>query len=80
MFPRGLSGPKVRAGHLARLEAVASAGGGARRPRADAPAKGAGLRGAVLQGAGPSEENAGETGLKVSPQTTRINVSLFHVD
>lgn len=57
MFSRGLSGPQVRAGHLPGLEAVPSAGGGARCPGPRTPLKGAGLRGAVLQGAGPGSAN-----------------------
>lgn len=54
MLPCGLSGSTVRAGHVARLETVASAGGGALRPRPYMPVKGAGLCGAVLHGAGPT--------------------------
>lgn len=45
----GLAGPMVDAGHLTGLEAVAAAGGGALRPRADTPLQGAHLRGAVPQ-------------------------------
>lgn len=54
VLPRCLSGPKVSAGHLPRLETVATAGGGARRPRSDAPLKKTCICGTVLQRAGPS--------------------------
>lgn len=53
MLPCGLSGSTVRAGHVAWLETVASAGGGALRPRPYMPVQGAGLCGAVLHRAGP---------------------------
>lgn len=56
MFPRGLPSVEVCAAHLPGLEAVAAAGGGARRPRANTPVERAGLRGAVLQGAGPTNQ------------------------
>lgn len=54
MFPCGLPSVEVCAAHLPGLEAVAAAGSGARRPRANTPTERARLCGAVLQGAGPS--------------------------
>lgn len=56
MLPRGLPRVQVCTAHLPRLEAVAAAGGGAWRPRANTPVEGAGLRGAVLQGGGPADQ------------------------
>lgn len=54
VLPRRPAAPNVSAGHLPRPEAVAAAGGGARRPRPEAPLQGAGLGGTVLQDAGSS--------------------------
>lgn len=53
MLPRGLPSVEVCTAHLPGLEAVAAAGGGARRPRANPPTQRTSLCGAVLQGAGP---------------------------
>lgn len=62
MLACGLSSPTVRTGHLAWLETVPPAGGRALRPRADAPMEGTGLRGAVLQGDGPTITNTERKG------------------